>query len=84
MAEYEPKKGADAVTPTPSRNYTTVHQINYNKLMNLSLGLTFISMLIIFIAYIKGVDKAVYMGAGVMFTSLLFQFALNPIDKEDE
>lgn len=84
MAEYEQKKGADAVTPTPSRKYTTVHQVNYNKLMNLSLGLTFISMLIIFIAYIKGVDKAVYMGAGVMFTSLLFQFALNPIDKEDE
>ena len=79
MAEYEPRnrKGTDNTSAPSIKNY-------YIRLNNLCLTISIVAIAIACIAYLKHIDIAMFFSFGMMLVSLLFQFALNPIEDEDE
>lgn len=85
MAEYEKRKGADHTsTPKTGINPET-HQVNYNRISNMCLFISILGIAIVFISYVKDNDQSLFLGIGMMGASTLVQFALNPIeDEEDE
>lgn len=88
MAEYGNKKrGADAPTPTPAStkdSQCTYDNSNYIKLRRLYQTLSFISIVIITIAYFKHSSNAGFFGMGLLSGSILMEIILNPIYEEDE
>lgn len=71
------KKGTGTEAPAPNNHF------NYNRVQTLCLGLSLIAMTIFAIGYIKTNDRAVFLGLGMMLSSLIMHIALNPIEKED-
>ena len=79
------KKGADVPASTPDMDKTMAIKIrvNYNRLVNLCLAISFTAIVVFMVGYVKNNDRLVFFGLGMMFGALLMHFGLNPI-KEDE
>lgn len=82
----EMKKGASAGTPAPSmeKSIAIKIQVNYNKLVNLCLALSFVAIVMFAIGYLKHSDRLTFLALGMMASALLFHIGLNPITEEEE
>lgn len=79
--ECRKEKGADC-TSTPQELKSSPTQINYSRLVNLCLGLSVIAMAVFVLGYVRSDDRAVFLGMGMMFSSLVMHIAINPIEED--
>ena len=80
------KNSASAGTPAPNmeKSMTIKTQVNYNKLVNLCLALSFVAIVLFAIGYLKSSDRLTFLALGMMASALLFHIGLNPITEEEE
>jgi Zn-dependent membrane protease YugP len=80
------KNSASAGTAAPSmeKSIAIKIQVNYNKLVNLCLALSFVAIVLFAIGYLKHSDRLTFLALGMMASALLFHIGLNPITKEEE
>lgn len=80
------KNSASAGTPAPNmeKSMAIKIQVNYNKLVNLCLGLSFVAIVLFAIGYLKHSDRLTFLALGMMAGALLFHIGLNPITEEEE
>lgn len=80
------KNSASAGTPAPSmeKSIAIKIQVNYNKLVNLCLALSFVAIVLFAIGYLKSSDRLTFLALGMMASALLFHIGLNPITEEEE
>jgi hypothetical protein len=80
------KNSASAGTPAPNmeKSMTIKTQVNYSKLVNLCLALSFVAIVMFAIGYLKHSDRLTFLALGMMASALLFHIGLNPITEEEE
>lgn len=78
------KKGADAGTPAPSQNELTPEQVNSSRLKRICPTILLIAVICFLVAYHKQAINAMYLTAGVIITSCVFEIIINPISNEEE
>lgn len=78
------KKGADAVTSTPTRKNTDSYQINSIKFNRVCLAILIISLIAFLWAYHSKAENALYLWGGVLITASIIHAAMYPIEDEEE